>query len=202
MKVLTRWSLTCGVVVSLAVTVVGGPVAANPDVRSASPTQAGSKPLASSAVEPMTAGQRIKNGDGDAAGKCLDIEGAGASNQVDVWHCNGGAWQNWNYRGRPDIQNGVYEIRSRQTRPLADYCVTASSFGNGTQVFLSNCNNFGTLWVVHPVSGASGWNQWENYDFPGQCLDVRDFGKSNVVQQWDCNFSNPATRGNQMWMVF
>jgi hypothetical protein len=197
MKGLTRRTLIGTAVVALAVA-FGGPAAASPGAR---PPARGAAYLpstpASPAIEPRTVGQRIKNGDGDATGKCLDVISPGAGGEVQVIKCNGSVQQNWNYVGRPDIANGVYEIRSRV--PAIDPICVNGYVGQGSQVYVSSCGVSYTLWRVRPI--APGWNQWENFFNVGECLDVRDFGKSNVVQLWACT-SNPATRGNQMWQVF
>jgi hypothetical protein len=158
---------------------------------------------ASATAGPFTAGQRIKNADGDTAGKCLDLQG-GAGPLAQMWQCNGGAWQNWSYHGRPDIGLGVYEIVSRLPSATPQ-CLAGDPTTQGIQVYVTQCdesgNNTNMLWVVLPVGS---WNQWalgvSSADAPF-CLDVRDHGKSNVVQVWPCN-SDPATRGNQLWQLF
>ncbi|MEN3304627.1 MAG: hypothetical protein V7603_829 [Micromonosporaceae bacterium] len=161
---------------------------------------------ASATAGPLTAGQRIKNADGDTTGKCLDLQGAGAGPFAQMWQCNGGAQQNWSYHGRPDIANGVYEIVSRFPSATPQ-CLAGNPTAQGIQVYVLQCDESRSvtnmLWEVNPIGS---WNQWilviASPGNPSFCLDVRDNGKSNVVQVWPCNISDPATRGNQMWQLF
>lgn len=69
-----------------------------------------------------------------ASGRCLDIAGANAANgtKLDVWDCNGGAWQRWAY----DAKTGL--IRSQQD---PRFCLdNGGQFANGAGLALWACN--------------------------------------------------------------
>jgi Ricin-type beta-trefoil lectin domain-like len=58
---------------------------------------------------PMAVGSRIINGDGDTAGKCLEIANGGTSRGVQMAGCHTNAHQSWYFRG---VGDGWFEIRS------------------------------------------------------------------------------------------
>ncbi|MDH6121767.1 hypothetical protein ABH930_002954 [Kitasatospora sp. GAS204A] len=117
------------------------------------------------------------------AGKCLDDSGAGTAdgNQIILWHCDGGANQNWTLPGDGTI------------RTLGK-CLDAGGGGTaaGTYADLYTCDGQarqqwtgGNGTLVNPVSGL--------------CLDV--FGGSSSdgtrIDLWTCG----SAQANQRWTV-
>lgn len=137
----------------------------------------------------MTVGQRIANADGDTANKCVDYEGAGTGLYVQMWACNGGRQQDWNYVHQ---FGNVYEIRTRI--PNNPYpCVDAPSAQQGTRAIMMACTLESSLWIKETFGS---WHRWRNY-WSGLCLDVRDYGTSNIIQVWPC-----LDQGNQKWKMY
>jgi hypothetical protein len=144
-----------------------------------------------------TTGQRIASGDGDAAGRCLDIVDGGVGMTVQMWECNRGRHQDWQYLRRPDIGQGpnVYQIKSR----LDGRCLSALYGKNwGRPVTVESCSDglLDHFWIMH--GDPSGWHSWQNNWYRDQCMDVKDYGTSRTVQIWDCLMH----QGNQRWKLF
>jgi hypothetical protein len=139
---------------------------------------------------PLVVGQRIINGDGDTSGKCLDYEGAGTGLYAQMWACNGGRQQDWNY---VQVSGNVYEIRTRiANNPYP--CVDGPSAQQGTRVVMTGCTTTSSLWVAENF--PNGWVRWRNY-WSGLCMDVRGGGTTNVIQMWPC-----LDQGNQKWHIY
>jgi hypothetical protein len=162
------------------------------DPASAARTQSTASPE-SPGIGVLVDGQRVINGDGDTAGKCLDNAGVGTELSLQMWQCNDGRQQDWNY---VDRGGGLWQIYSR----LNNNCVSAE--GHGAQAAVVNCSfivgppeRSSFFWYVRNYPG--GWHRWESARYRGQCLDVRGSGTSNVVQLWDC-----LDQGNQKWHVY
>lgn len=146
---------------------------------------------------PATAavGQRIASGDGDTAGKCLDWRGGGTEPWVQMWACNAGTHQNWKYVQVAGSTAPLWEIRSLKPG-YTNYCLSAPN-GLGVQVSMAPCNgSYAQFWIKR-VHNAS-WHSWENFWWAERCLDVKDYGTSNVVWLYDCL----TTQGNQMWKMY
>lgn len=128
--------------------------------------------------------QRLVNGDGDTAGKCLDFDQA-SFYYVQLWSCRTGVSQQlWHYH---PIGLGGMEIWSAQGG-----CVNAAGQGSGARVIVSNCTTSYSTWTA---TRYGDWIQWRNAA-TNKCLDVKDYGLSNVVQMWDC-----LDQGNQKWKM-
>lgn len=140
----------------------------------------------------LTVGQRIINADGDTAGKCLDWEGGGSTSYVQMWGCNGYSWQDWAY---VDQGLGLWTIHSRHLNMcLRSNGPLGQRVGIGLCVIQGDLEHSPIMWVRRPYS--SGWVQWMSASHPGQCIDVRDYGTSRLVQLWTC-----LEQGNQRWRM-
>jgi hypothetical protein len=137
---------------------------------------------------PGTVGQRIANGDGDTAGKCL------ATGSFGAWmdRCDHGTDQNWRY---VEVGGNVWEIRSLLPGPNVR-CLSGFN-GHGFQVDVDNCNGSNVQrWIR--ITYTSTWHGWVNLQYSSQCLDVAAHGTSSVVQLWDCI----SGQGNQKWKMY
>jgi hypothetical protein len=134
-------------------------------------------------VVPLTVGARLVNADGDTAGKCLD----GYYINVRMHTCNNTADQDWviTSTGR----SGYIYFSPRNG---AGWCLADVGYsGQGQQVqLLQGCNRLNQEWSR---TWYNNYFQVKNY-WSGRCLDVRDYGMSNVVQAWPC-----LNQGNQKW---
>lgn len=142
-----------------------------------------------------TVGQRIASGDGDSVGRCLDQEGAGTGLILQMWECNGGRHQDWEYFPRPDKGSNVYQIRNRKS----GWCVSAIYGNNWPRVASVEPCSDGHLdhfWIKE--NHTSTWHSWRNHWYRDQCLDVKDNGTSRTVQTWDCL----THQGNQRWKMY
>ncbi|MFD5433807.1 RICIN domain-containing protein [Kitasatospora sp. NPDC127067] len=52
-------------------------------------------------------------------------------------------------------------------------------------------DGLGQAWKIDSLSGAS---RYESIAFPGQCMDIYNWGRGPVVQLWDC-----GSQANQYW---
>jgi hypothetical protein len=66
--------------------------------------------------------------------------------------------------------------------------------GHGAQVRHFWCD--GTQEQQWVKSGNDSLFSLENVKFPGQCMDVEDWGRGTRVVLWDCHYGN-----NQLWRV-
>ncbi|MFF7459229.1 RICIN domain-containing protein [Kitasatospora sp. NPDC008115] len=179
---------------------VGQPAAAQP----AAPVASGSTLAASTAAAgaAATVGEypprtyTLTSNAPEAGGKCLDVYDWGNGPWVQMWGCHGGANQSWNISF--NATSGGYQIRSN----AGGKCVDGYR-GRGQQLVQLPCDNSASQsWTV-PAS-AGRW-RFVNRAFPsvppgfpgpaGQCLDIYDWGRGNVVQLWDCGYG----QGNQEW---
>ncbi|MFE6871252.1 RICIN domain-containing protein [Kitasatospora sp. NPDC057692] len=129
-----------------------------------------------------------------ADGRCLDVWDWGNGPWIQMWGCHGGANQSWNVSYN-SVSHG-YQIQSNASGKCVD-----GFRGRGQQVVQLPCDNSPSqAWIV-PAS-AGRW-RFVNLQFPGsfpfpgqtgQCLDIYDWGRGDVVQLWDC-----GGQGNQEW---
>lgn len=145
-------------------------------------------------IAPATAsaavGSRLINGDGDTAGKCLEISNGGRGDYIQMAGCHTNAHQSWYLHY---ISDDLVSLRSHDPDTVGQ-CVSAWS--EGVQVTMSNCSNASNQ-IWRKIDHANGWFQLRNNDFQGnQCLDVKDNGQDDVVQTWLCG---PSNKGNQLW---
>jgi hypothetical protein len=94
-------------------------------------------------------------------------------------------------------------VRS-QDADARDKCLTA--YGEGHQVFMTPCaggDDHEGYWrqqwypVATGAGGTGPWYQYRNHYYGTQCLDVRNAGRSTVVQTWSCGSLSSA--GHQKW---
>jgi hypothetical protein len=129
---------------------------------------------------------RVRSIDGDQSGKCLDLQGGGT--YIQMWPCNGGINQIFDFVG-----TGTYS----EFRIIVNGKCVDGWRNHANQIVALGCD--GTLeqkWIVRPR--GSGLDLFENSRYRGQCFDIRDFGRTNIVQLWDCNTSAP----HQIWQPF
>lgn len=126
------------------------------------------------------------------SGKCVDVEGASrrAGGNVQLYSCNGGANQKWEFIG---LGNGQYAIRSQNSGMVLD--VESDSRRDGANV------------QQYPWNGGANqrWrSQGPNNNFQlvnvgsGKCLDVANGSTANNANiiQWDCRGGS-----SQRWYV-
>lgn len=148
-------------------------------------------------------GTRLANGDGDTRDLCMSIVNAGRGTSVEMEPCNLNAHQGWELK----TEDGVWFWIVSQDGDAAGRCLT--SHGEGVRVTMDRCstqppgsdNYEQQIWARTQTS--SGWYQYRNARWAEpsrQCLDVRDNGRSNVVQSWLCGpTTGPNIKGNQQW---
>jgi len=129
-------------------------------------------------------GWEFLNMDLDTIGRCLDRDVG--TNRMQMWECHSGANQDW----------AIYDPGGTWVAisdPSNTWCVRSSG-SQGAQVTAGSCGSYGTSvrWIPH--WRGDGWYVFESVRVPGQCLDVRDFGQSRVVQLWSCTYAE-----NQYW---
>jgi hypothetical protein len=130
--------------------------------------------------------------DPDAAGECLGAKSISGVLKIQMVVCDGGRAQHWFlWEVSPPLAGGRrYHLR---TLAQPDRCIDAAQ-GHGKQLLFLRCDNTGTQdFFVRRVHGRL---VFESAYYPGQCMDVRDWGRSNVVQLWDCHLGT-----NQQWYV-
>lgn len=137
-------------------------------------------------------GARFANADGDTAGKCMDLDGWGTNERVHMVACNNAPNQDWFFK---HYSGGFFTIRSYDA-DAANECLSDTGGGQvGIQVRVVACGvDYSQLWDVVEWSGT--WYYLYNYG-TGLCLDVRDYGMSNVVQTVGCR-----DVGSQRWKQF
>jgi hypothetical protein len=121
---------------------------------------------------------------GVASGRCLDVPSSSTANgtQVDIWGCNSGTNQEWNYTS------------SKQLQVYGNKCLDAYNSGAtaGTKVVIWDCNGQSNQqWNV--TNGGTITNVAS-----GLCLDAVSAGTVNgtLVDLWTCNGGT-----NQKWNV-
>jgi len=158
---------------------------------------------------PAGVGSHLVNGDGDTAGKCLSIADTGRGSAVLMEPCNLDAHQGWRFGIKigngptyPPPTDGHSRIRS-QDADAAGRCLTAH--GHAEPVTMEPCAGPDSeiydrkAWTSSAPSG-NWFGLWNRGAFTTvQCLDVRDRGRSDVVQNVTCG---PANQGNQRWKLY
>jgi hypothetical protein len=121
---------------------------------------------------------------GKQSGRCLDIYNNTIINgtQAELWDCNGGQNQSWNYTSRKELV--VY----------GNKCLDAYNLGttNGTKVVIWDCNGQANQqWNVGSDGTITNVNA-------GLCLDAYNNGTSNgtLLDLWACNGGD-----NQKWTL-
>jgi hypothetical protein len=109
-----------------------------------------------------------------ASGRCLDIAYREAANgkNIQLWDCNGGAWQRWSY----DPRSGL--IRSQQD---PRYCLDNSGqFANGANLALWTCTgNANQRFTVDTSDGTIGMRSYS-----AQVVDAYGTGNGANVGTW------------------
>lgn len=141
-----------------------------------------SAPAPAPAATPLPVGVYQYSAESDPS-RCLDVADGGRG--VQVWSCEGNGNQKWRYNVHTDggtIQNQA-----------SSQCITAK--GVGAQLIQSPCMPAEThadqKWLA--LHDGAGW-YFESLQWRGQCIDVFDFGRGNVVQLWKCHQGL-----NQLW---
>ncbi|NEB03560.1 ricin-type beta-trefoil lectin domain protein [Streptomyces sp. SID13726] len=121
---------------------------------------------------------------GTGSGRCLDLYNNTITNgtQAELWDCNGGQNQQWQYTSRKELV--VY----------GDKCLDAYNLGttNGTKVVIWDCNGQNNQkWNVNGDGTITNVNA-------GLCLDANGAGTANGTQMvlWTCN-----GQSNQKWTL-
>ncbi|MFI5896328.1 RICIN domain-containing protein [Actinoplanes sp. NPDC051513] len=126
--------------------------------------------------------------DADAAGKCLDAYNWGAGPWVQMYPCHGGANQYWTlYKG---YGNGTFDVF--YTYNGVKKCLDGVA-GHGQQLTVWTCDR--TTGQRFRQRGSEPWEMvLESVRYPGECLDVSDWGRGSAVILFTCNLSP-----NQGW---
>jgi hypothetical protein len=134
--------------------------------------------VAGGAQAQAATGLELWSPDGDAYGRCLDLDTA--SGRVQMWECHGAANQDWNIVNVP----GAVAITNRANGK----CLKGNGLGN--QLTAVTCS--GQLEVQplqwYPVDRGNGFMGYRNVKYPNFCMDIRDSGASRVVQLWSCTY--------------
>ena len=139
--------------------------------------------------------------DNDASGKCLDAINYGNGTAMTVFRCQFGANERWTVTVVDTVNYlGVYYAVVTFKDDYPGKCLDAwpghgqqmvqwACDGTTTQKFLTTWyyNQFGTLQRVFPTD-------LESISYPGQCVDIRNWGADAAVQLWNCNGAY-----NQQW---
>jgi hypothetical protein len=121
-----------------------------------------------------------------ASGRCLDVAGGNAANgtKIDVWDCNGGAWQSWAH----DAKTGL--IRSQQD---PRFCLdNGGQFADGARLGLWACN--GNANQRFTLNAAEGTLRLRSY--PVQVIDAYGTTGGADVGTWSFWGSD-----NQRWSL-
>jgi hypothetical protein len=133
----------------------------------------------------MAAGATLTSDDPDARGKCLDVEGVYGPNLI-MWPCHGAANQNFTIGDRV----GYVEIFT--VHPDGRYMCVDGYRGPYQQLMWYECDeSLEQRWIRH---GTRNRMVLENVRYPGQCIDIYDWGRGTAVQLWDCHSGS-----NQLW---
>jgi hypothetical protein len=122
---------------------------------------------------------------GSATGKCVDIGGAGATNDLLTWDCNGGNWQRW-YLTEVEAMTayGHWKIKSKHNGKVID--LDAGNTENATKIQVwDDYNNDAQKWIITRVDpGYSGLIEDWSDDFTSL-----NGGNWNVAD-WNAGFVN------------
>jgi endonuclease/exonuclease/phosphatase family metal-dependent hydrolase len=135
----------------------------------------------SAASEPASYTQLVNK----ASGLCMDVLNADMVNGKDViqWHCNGGAWQQWNY----DERTGM--IRNKQN---PRFCLDNSgSFADGANIVIWQCNGNANQRFTIDGSGAIRLRT-----YPQQVVDGYGTEAGDTVGTWSLRGGD-----NQYWIA-
>jgi hypothetical protein len=137
--------------------------------------------------------------DNDASGKCLDASNYGRGSTIIVWPCQFGANERWTVTVVDWAYGGYYAVVTFQN-DYPGYCLDAWP-GRGKQLVQLPCDGtstqrFITDWYSNMVGGFYRVmpTVLESVSWPGQCVDIRNWGADYTVQLWDCNGAY-----NQKW---
>jgi len=120
---------------------------------------------------------------GGQHGKCLDVA-LENDTTVQLWDCNGGQQQNWNYGAIPPFP-GAIQITSWHTGK----CLDARNLTAGTAVLVLPCTQAPSqLWLPSTTGDLGTLVNVAS----GMCLDLRNNDHSNgtIIQQWPCNLTS------------
>ncbi|MHB8629242.1 MAG: arabinofuranosidase catalytic domain-containing protein [Aggregatilineales bacterium] len=127
---------------------------------------------------------------GQQSSKCVDVQQPNTQPgaNVDLWTCNGFAWQNWTFN---DLHNGYFTVVSQNSGLCLD--VTSASKSAGANVEQWTCNgqaNQNWSWTAN-----GSFHKMVNQN-SGMCLDVVGQGTTDGtnIDQWTCN-----GQANQNW---
>ncbi|WP_230414136.1 arabinofuranosidase catalytic domain-containing protein [Collimonas silvisoli] len=114
--------------------------------------------------------------------KCVDVQqpNTSAGSNVDLYTCNGFAWQNWQM---VDLGNGYASIYSEHSGMCLD--VSGSSKANGGNVIQNTCSSSTSQqWQV--TTTTAPWFRLTSRN-SGKVLDVSNCGTADTtnIQQWD-----------------
>lgn len=114
--------------------------------------------------------------------KCMDVQqpNTSASSNVDLYTCNGFAWQNWQM---VDLGNGYSSIYSENSGMCLD--VSGSSTANGGNVIQNTCGS-STSQQWQATTTTAPWFRLTSRN-SGKVLDVANCGTADTtnIQQWD-----------------
>ncbi|MFI7541889.1 RICIN domain-containing protein [Actinoplanes sp. NPDC049599] len=135
----------------------------------------------------LAGGPVIRSLDPDAAGKCLDAYNWGIGPWAQMSTCHGGANQQWTLFRYGD---GTYDLFYAYQGTVK--CLDGVA-GRGQQATVWPCD--GTLGQRFRKRGTTELEMvLENVRYPGQCLDVSNWGRDAAVILWDCHLG-----ANQVW---
>jgi len=136
----------------------------------------------------LAAGPVLKSLDPDAAGKCLDAYNWGIGPWAQMYPCHGGANQVWTLN--KGFGDGTLELfYSHQ----GTYKCLDGVAGRGQQLTVWGCDR--SLGQRFRQRGATEFEMvLESVRYPGQCLDVSNWGRDAAVILWDCHL-----QANQVW---
>lgn len=130
----------------------------------------------------------IRSVDFDAYGKCLGISNFGQGIEVEMAKCGGYSQEYWFF---DPLFSDRYRLRSGDPDAW-NKCIDASR-GKGAQLFVYRCDGTADQAFIKRFVDR-GLYSLESARYPGLCLDVRDWGRSKVVQLWNCHGGD-----NQVW---
>jgi hypothetical protein len=140
--------------------------------------RAADKPAASRTTTPPPAGKLIV---GAASNRCVDVtdEGNSDGTRLQIWDCNGKAWQRWVFRSDGSV---------RSQGMCMD--IAWASRDNGAAIQIARCNGG---WAQRFTLNAAGDLVNPAAD---KCVTVTDrrTGNGAPLELWEC-----AGTGNQKW---
>jgi hypothetical protein len=119
---------------------------------------------------------------GAGSNRCLDVPNQATANGtlLDIWDCNGGANQQWNY-----LSNGELQVYGSKCLDVPNHATAA-----GTRVDIWDCNGGANQqWTLNSNGTVVGRES-------GLCLDVTGAGTANgtAAELWGCTGGS-----NQQW---